>query len=108
MAPKWYEYVEKNLNPGEEIDKNYEGRLDGNFGYLFITDKRLLFVKQEGFFRKSYEIILDMPKDSLEKIERTGNYQMEIVDIDGVSHRFESDIGISVIEKSLEEAITVD
>ncbi|MBD3206168.1 hypothetical protein GF319_07470 [Candidatus Bathyarchaeota archaeon] len=108
MAPKWYEYAKKNLKPGEEIDKNYEGRLDGNFGYLFITDKRLLFIKQEGFLRKSYEIILDMPKNNLDKIERTGNYQMEIILKDGEIHSFESDIGISVIEKSMEEAISVD
>jgi hypothetical protein len=49
-----------------------------------------------------------MPKNNLDKIERTGNYQMEIILKDGEIHSFESDIGISVIEKSMEEAISVD
>ena len=94
MAPKWYEYVEKRLKPEEQIDKNFEGRLDGDFGYLFITNQRLLFLKQEGFLRKSYEITLDLPKGNVESVEPTGKFELEVIESGGASHKFESDIGI--------------
>jgi hypothetical protein len=108
MAPKWYEYVEKRLKPEEQIDKNFEGRLDGDFGYLFITNQRLLFLKQEGFLRKSYEITLDLPKGNVESIEPTGKFELEVIESGGASHKFESDIGISNIERIMEEAIKTD
>jgi hypothetical protein len=108
LAPKWYEYAEKRLKKGEEIEKNYEGTLDGNFGYLFITNQRLLFVKQEGFLRKSHELILDLPQENVEKMQKVDNYQMEIVESDGKKHVFESTIGVSIIKEGIEEVASLD
>lgn len=107
MAPKWYEFAEKRLK-GEEIQKNYEGRLDGDFGYLFITDKRFFFVKQEGFLRKRHEVTLDLPQENVEKMQKVSNYQMEIVESNGVKHVFESDIGVSIIKEGIEEVASLD
>jgi len=108
MAPKWYEYAQKQLKKDEHIQKNFEGRLDGNFGYLFLTDHRLLFVKQEGFLRKSYEIILDLPKEDVEEISQVESYKMEILETGGERHVFESDIGVSSIEKNINELLAAD
>jgi len=82
--------------------------LDGNFGYLFLTDHRLLFVKQEGFLRKSYEIILDLPKEDVEEISQVESYKMEILETGGEKHVFESDIGVSSIEKNINELLAAD
>lgn len=108
MATKWYEYAEKKLKKKEKFEKNFEGRLDGNYGYLFITNMRLLFIKQEGFLRKSYEMILDLPQKNVESLECTGKYQMDIVESGGNRHRFESDIVASRIEKIIKEVFMAD
>ena len=108
MAPKWYEYAKSKLDKDEVIEKNYEGRLDGEFGYLFLTSERILFLKQEGFFRKNYEVIMDSPKGEVESLEKTEGNRIEIVDKDGNKHLFESDIGVSIIQNTLQEAIMAD
>jgi len=108
MAPKWYEYAEKKLKKKEKLGKNFEGRLDGNYGHLFITNKRLLFIKQEGFLRKSYEMILDLPQKNIESLECTGKHRMDIVESGGNRHGFESDIVASRVEKIIKEEIMAD
>ena len=108
MAPKWYEYAQKQLNKDEQIQKNFEGRLEGSFGYLFLTDHRLLFVKQEGFLRKSYELILDLPKKEVKDLQQLDGYKMEILETGGEKHLFESDISVSNIQKSINELLTAD
>jgi hypothetical protein len=105
MAPKWYEFVEKRLKSGETIEKNYWGRMDGNDGHLFLTNQRILFSKQEGLFKKRYEIILDLPKENIEKTNNIDKYQMEFIETNGKRHTFNTDIEISIIEESLEEAV---
>jgi hypothetical protein len=104
MSPKWHNFVEKRLKPGETIEKNYWGKLDGINGYLFLTNQRILFSKQEGLFKKRYEIILDLPKDVIEKTKHIGKYQMEFIEKSGKRHTFNTDIDISIIEESVEEA----
>jgi hypothetical protein len=108
MAPKWYEYAQKQLKKDEHIQKNFEGRLNKDFGYLFLTENRLLFVKQEGFLRKRYEVTLDLPKEEVEEIKQVESYQMEILETGGEKHVFESDIGVSSIEKNINELLAAD
>ena len=102
IAPKWYEIAEKTLEEGDKIQKSFQGRLDGDGGYLCLSNKKLLFVHEEGFLSKSYELILDLPKEKIEKISQDGKYKLDIVETEGKKHKFNSlDIPASVIEKAL-------
>ena len=105
MAPKWYEYAKSKLNTDEEIEKTYEGRLDGKFGYLFLTSERIFFVKQEGLFRKNYEVTMDLTNKNVKTLETTDGKRINIVHEDGSKYLFESEINASIIHDSLQEVI---
>ena len=108
MVPKWYEYAQKQLDKNEYIQKTFEGKLDGNYGHLYITDHRLLFVKQEGFLRKSYEIILDLLKDNIKKIKQASSYELYVVDTSDREYIFAFKLDVSIIEQNIKEVLMVN
>ncbi len=102
IAPKWYELAEKNLDEGDEIQKSFQGKLDGDKGYLCLSNKKLLFVHEEGFLSKTYDLILDLPKEKIDNISHDSKYNLEITETEGKKHQFKSlDIPVSIIEKDL-------
>ena len=103
MAPKWYEYAQKCMAPDEHLRKNYNGKLDGDYGYLMISDKKLLFVKVEGFFRKKYSAPFSLAYDKVKDVRPLDNYRMEISEKTGKTHKFETDLNVSHIEKAIRE-----
>jgi hypothetical protein len=74
IAPKWFGLLEKNLELGDEIRRTYAGKLDGNGGYLCLSNRKLLFVHEEGFLRKTYNLTLDLPYDKVDNFSREGRY----------------------------------
>lgn len=99
--PKWYDIAEKALDQEDKILKSYPGRLDGSSGYLMISMKKILFVHEEGFLHKTYDLALEMPIDKI-LISHKGKYELDITDNEGKRHQFRTtDIPVSIIEKSL-------
>ena len=107
MAQKWYEYAEKCTAPDEHLGKNYTGKLDGSYGHLMLSDKKLIFVKEEGLFRKKYSAPLLLPYDEVKDIRPIDNYRMEISEKTGKTHKFETDLNVSNIEKAIREEMTL-
>lgn len=103
MSPKWYDFAAQKSKPGEELLKNYSGKLDGDYGHLFLTNQRLLFVKEEGFLRKSYEQTLDLPYTNLDELKKEGTYELCITCKDGKEHKFMSEISTTAIKKSFDD-----
>ena len=104
MSSKWYEIAEKVLDHEDMIQKSYPGKFDGNKGYLVMSNQKLVFVNEEGFIRKTYSLILDLPYGKIGKINPNGKYELEITDVDGVKRSFKTyELNISLVEKSLEE-----
>jgi hypothetical protein len=107
MPQKWYELATKALDDEDEIEKSYPGNLDGKNGYLLMSNEKLLFVREEGFLRKNYELTLDLPYETIGKIMPNGKNKLDIVDVKGVKHEFKPlEISVSIIEKSLEDLRT--
>ena len=104
MSTKWHDMGEKVLDHDDKIQKSYPGKLDGKSGYLMMSNRKLVFVHEEGFIRKTYNLTLDLPYGKIGKINPQGKYELEITDTDGVKHSFKiEDLNISIVEKSLEE-----
>ena len=102
IAPKWFEIAEKSLDEGDDIQKSFQGKLDGDRGYLCLSNKKLLFVHEEGFLKKSYDLILDLPKEKVDKISHDGKYKLDITETEGKKHKFETfELPVSIIEKAL-------
>jgi hypothetical protein len=105
VAPNWYEMAEKQIDEEDQILKNFPGKLDGERGHLFITNKKILFVHEEGFLRKSYDITLDLPYNKISKISTVERYELDITDKEGKKHEFiSSDFPVAPVERFIEEA----
>ena len=91
MSPKWYDYAEKSTAPDEHIKRNYSGKLDGEWGYIMISDKKLFFVTEEGFFRKKYSIPFNLPYEEVEDIKAVDEFELQISEKNGKTHKFVSD-----------------
>jgi len=104
MSKKWHDMAEKVLDHEDRIQKSYSGKLDGKNGYLMMSNRKLLFVHEKGFMKKTYDLTLDLPYGKIGKINPHGKYELEITDTDGVKHSFKAmGLNISIVEKSLEE-----
>lgn len=102
--PKWYDLAEKELEGKDEIQKSYSGKFNDEGGYLILSNEKLLFVKEEGFLRKNYELIQEMPYEKIGKIAHDDRYTMELTDVEGEKYEFEThDIPVKIIEDNLKE-----
>jgi hypothetical protein len=104
IVKKWVEIAGKNIESGDRMEKSYPGRLDGKYGWFIMSDKKLMFIQEEGFLRKHYELILDLPYEKIRKISHKGNYELDFIDVDGIKHDFKIyEINIKHVEKNLKE-----
>jgi len=104
MKPKWYEFGEKSIAKDDEVKKNYVGRLDGEYGHLMLSDKKLLFVKEEGFLRKKYAVTLNLPYENIEEIKQENRFDLKITEESGGSYDFiTDDIPVSIVEENIRE-----
>ena len=103
MAQKYYEYALKCMAPDEHLRKNYPGRLDGDNGYLMVSDKKLLFVKGEGFLRKKYSAPFSLAYDKVQDVRPLDSYHLLISEKTGKSHKFECDVNVSSVAKAIHE-----
>jgi hypothetical protein len=104
MTAKWYKKGEEALKPGDKIEKSYTGKLDGKFGHIIVSDKRLLFITEKGFISKKYNIILNEPLKDV-KIKHKTQYKFYI-DSNGSNHEFESiDIPGTIVEKGIQSLL---
>jgi hypothetical protein len=96
-------FAEKNLESGDEIQKSYPGKIDGKYGYLVMSNRKLQFVHEKGFLRKSYELILDLPYEKIGKIFPKSRYELDLTEIGGKTHAFKTFERALAIENSLKE-----
>jgi hypothetical protein len=100
------EFAQKSLQRGDQVRKTYSGKMDGNYGHLMISDQKLLFIKEEGFLRKSRNVVLNLPFEKVGDVKPASKYELNIVESEGGKHSFVVDnIPITVVEKSINEAL---
>ncbi|HEX9915434.1 MAG TPA: hypothetical protein VGB32_10990 [Candidatus Bathyarchaeia archaeon] len=100
------EFAQKSLQRGDQVRKTYSGKMDGNYGHLMISDQKLLFIKEEGFLRKSRNVVLNLPLEKVGDVRPASKYELNIVESEGGKHSFVVDnIPITVVEKSINEAL---
>jgi hypothetical protein len=106
VAPKWYDYALKSLNKDEKIEKNFPGKLDDEYGHLMMSNEKLFFVKEEGFFTKKYSVTLNLPFNDIQDVHNDKKFILKIIDKSGNEHDFRVDgTSASVVEKSFKAII---
>ena len=98
------EIVEESLGLEDKIQKSYTGDLDGVYGSISMSKKKLLFISEKGLFSKSYNLILDLPYEKIKNLRTEGKYNLIIEDVEGLTHTFDSrELSISIVDKALRE-----
>lgn len=104
MTQNWYKEAEKALEPGDAIQKSYPGHLDGGSGYLIISNKRLMFQNVKGFLSKKYNITMNVPLESISKVDVTEGNDIEIGTTDKKYILNTDEVPANIILKSITEA----
>jgi hypothetical protein len=102
MSSKVFEIASKSLDPNDKVSKSYPGRFEGKDGILVLSNMRLLFIKEEGFLKKSYTTTLNLPYKEVKKIVRRGMY-LDFTDMKDKVYVFTSDVSAPIVENSLRE-----
>jgi len=103
IAPKWYDYAQKRTAPDEHLRKNWDGKLDGDYGHLMISDKKLFFVKEEGFLKKKYSTPFVLQYDQVKDVRPLDKYHLQITEKTGKIHKFECDSSVSRVSEAIHE-----
>lgn len=106
ISEKWSDMAKKRLDPEDQVQKTWFGKIDGKGGILLLSNKKLLFVEEKGFMRTTYSLALEIPYEKIEKTTVEGRYQLAFTEVGGRRHNFTSSVvPISTIERSLKDLI---
>ena len=95
--------VEANIGLEDKVQKNFDGYLDNAFGLLLMSKKKLLFISEKGLFRKSYNLVLDLPYEKIKSLRTEGKYNL-IIETEDLKHTFESPgLRVPSVEEALRE-----
>jgi hypothetical protein len=90
MSRKWFEMAQSLLDEGDEIRKSYDGKIDGKYGWLIISDKKVMFLNESGFISKSYSVVFEILRENIKDITQKGAYELIITDVSGNTSRFQT------------------
>jgi len=100
--------VEESLGPEDKTQKSYEGNLDGVFGIMSMSKRKLIFITEKGIFRKSYNLILDLPYEKIKSLRTERKYNL-IIETDDLEHTFvSSGQHVPTIEEALRELMETE
>jgi hypothetical protein len=94
--------IDKSLGPDDKMQKSYPGRFENKDGSLVLANKHLLFVKEEGFLKKSYTTTLNLPYKEIKNFTRKG-INLEFTDLKDKVHVFTSEVSAPIVEAAIRE-----
>jgi len=95
--------IEESLGFEDKVQKSFEARLDGAYGIISMSKRKLIFVTEKGIGRKSYNLVLDLPYKKIKSIRTERDYTLIIEDVLGLKHVFKSVMHVEIVEKALIE-----
>ncbi|UCH38028.1 MAG: PH domain-containing protein [Candidatus Bathyarchaeota archaeon] len=84
MAKQQVVFAERKMTSGDTINRSFTARLNGDYGHLFLTHQKLIFVEEKGFFSKTYNVTLDLPYTNIAKVHvEERNTNLTVTDTNG-------------------------
>ncbi len=105
MSSKLVEAAQKSIEPSDKVQRSYSGRIESKYGYLVLTKKKLMFLREEGFLGKTYSVVLNLPYDKVRDYSSKQRFNLEVNDALGGRKVFVSEVATSVIEDALKSLI---
>lgn len=102
---QWVILAEERLHPEDQIEKAYCVHCDGRYGYLILSNRKLMFILEKGFFRKHYEVLVELPYKHISDVIVIGKIKLlieTVYETKDETHIVEFD-PISIIKQSLDE-----
>lgn len=104
IVSNWIDEAKKSLEAGDKIEKTYPCKLNGEYGYLTLSGKKVQFIAEKGFFSKTYSKKFEATYDKISKIEQKGKYSIALLDGDNVAKNIDfGELSASIVVKSLEQ-----
>ena len=97
MSQPWYDLAKQKLGPDDEIKRTYTCRLENDGGYLCLGSKKMVFVNEKGFLRKSYNVLLDVPYTDVNEIGLADRFSLDVVQQDKRYKLVSSDVSAKII-----------
>jgi hypothetical protein len=105
VSSKLVEIAQKSMDTGDKMQFSYTGRIEGKYGYLVLTKKKLMFLREEGFLSKTYSVVFNLTYDKVRSYSSKQRFTLEILDITGGSKVFVSEVAASIIEDAMKSLI---
>jgi hypothetical protein len=64
------------LDVDAKIQKCYDGKMDGKYDWLVISDEKILFIQEKGLLSKKISLIHDFSRDNIKEIKQEGTHEM--------------------------------
>ena len=105
MSKPWHDMASGKLDPSDTIQKTYTCTLDKKYGYLCLSNEKLLFVSSKGFLKKSYNVELDVPYTDLKEVKLDGRYIMNVGHQTGESIIETGDLSAKTVLNALQDLL---
>lgn len=76
------ETVGKKLESGEHVLHQYRAISDGNEGFLVLTNQKIRFLEQKGFFRPKYRVSAEIPYEDIKNIDAALSHRLVLTTTD--------------------------
>lgn len=99
------EVAKTQLAPEDHVVKSYRAISDRKEGFLVLSNHKLMFIAEEGLFRKKYQVAFEVDYDSLTSVSTQASHRLEISEKNGLTHSFTSfgAVTSNLIKKDMDE-----
>jgi len=104
---KVIEVASKQLEPPDRVQKSYRIGYNRTEGFIVLTNRKAMVLEERGFFRPSYDVILEIPYPKVSEVTTEGTHRLAITDTEGKRHVFVSfaEVTASILERDLKNLI---
>lgn len=84
------EVAKTQLAAEDQVVKSYRAIRDRKEGFLVFSNHKLMFIAEEGMFRKKFQVFLEVDYDEVASVSIQASHRLEVTEKNGLTHAFTS------------------
>ena len=102
------EVAKTQLAPEDHVVKSYRASRERKEGFLVFSNHKLMFIAEEGLFRKKYQMFLEVDYDAVASVSIQASHRLEITEKKGLTHAFTSfgNVTANLIKNDTQQLMT--